>query len=864
MTNKKEKALQYVRAGYKLMPLWWMLENGSCACGDPDCGNKASANNPGKHPLQHLVRNGRKNSSNDPEVISDWWTKYPEANIGLDCAGSGLIVIDVDKHGDKSNGFESLDDLETTFGEKITSNVTAETGGGGIHMIFRAPPDYTSCPGGFGKNFPAIDLKFNGYILLAPSNHKSGLAYQWADISAEKDFILGKVPPLPAKVDSYIRRGFDENRHSPARYTAPTRPIDQDDEDQILEALSYLDFFSLTDDERLKVGMGLNQALPGSRGKAIYFDWLQSALGSKFNYKFSERRWRSFKFRSGGRTIASFFELAQEKGFLNEGKKGFYIDPNDYVFMEPDLVSEEFNQQIEHSGVMYVNHDVPVPMHVEEYVLPEIMFVDFSAEPEKDELPKQEKKPFMANANIYGSKDVGTMLDMKLEGYGDPQAGMPTEDELNYWRKKLSFNPVMCDLFMWQVQNSNVFVPEIALSFCISVMGAVTAGRFSHGGLTTNTYFMVIADTSVGKTQTIKMAKKVLSVAGDDNRIGPDDIISDKGFINDLAKDPARYFPLDEIGELFANIFDERANASQKMIRKALLSAYTSYGSDFNPTASRADSKNNPTMNLKSICPSIYGMTTPAKIFEALNSKDIVDGLLNRLMIMINDQKGYEGKIPMGTELPKSVGQWLHAVKGGYQASSGVLMPVSGESTPSIEMNVDEDAKILKAKIKAFESMRRNEEGDFGGIYGRMLENVIRVSIIFELASNPYSRMITAQSMLSAFEIISWCLEKGLHVAKNYISDNKEMRIMSDVTRFLRGMPYGASLKELSTRTALSTDVRQRNALLGNLVREGSILEFRVKNKGAGRPSIHYMHPEAFAKLPPDEREGFMQVAKQV
>ncbi len=856
--NNKEKALQYARAGYKLIPLWWMLDTGVCACGDSDCGNKASQNNPGKHPIQWLVKNGRNNSTNDLQTIDAWWSRYPAANIGLDCAGSGLLVIDVDKHDDKNNGFESLDDLETTFGEKIVSPVIAETGGGGIHIFFKAPSDYTSCPGGFGKNFPAIDIKFNGYVLLSPSNHKSGKLYEWADDSAEKSLLLGKVPPLPAKIDAFIRRGFDENRNSPARYTSPVRPVDQEDEDQILDALSYLDFFSLNDDERLKVGMGLNQSLPGSRGKAIYFDWLQGALGSKFNYKFTERRWRSFKFRAGGRTIASFFELAQEHGFVNEGKKGFFIDPNDYIFMEPTQVAPEFSASYD---VMYVNHDIPVPMHVDHYALPEIMFIDFSAEPEETMI---DRKPFAANAAIYGSKQVGDMLDIQLEGVGDPKKGMPTDSELNYWNKKLAFNPVMCDLFKWQVENSNVFVPEIALSFCISIMGAVTAGRFSHSGLTTNTYFMVIADTSVGKTQTIKMAKKVLSVAGDDNRIGPDDIISDKGFINDLAKDSARYFPLDEIGELFANIFDERANASQKMIRKVLLSAYTAYGSDFNVTASRADAKNNPVQNLQSICPSIYGMTTPAKVFESLNSKDIVDGLLNRLMIMINDTKGYEGKIPLNTDLPVSVGQWLQNVKQGHQSSTGTYMNVAGTAIPAIEMNVDNDAAILKQKIKAYESQRRNEEGEYGGIFGRMLENTIRLSIIFELANNPYSRMITGQSMLAAFEVISWCLEKGVYVAKNYISDNKESRIMMDVVRYLRGSTHGANLKDLCAKTSLSTDVRQRNSLLGHLVREGSIMEFRIKAKGAGRPSIHYFHPEKFHCLSPEDRNNFMAIAKQV
>lgn len=206
---------------------------------------------------------------------------------------------------------------------------------------------------------------------------------------------------------------------------------------------------------------------------------------------------------------------------------------------------------------------------------------------------------------------------------------------LKKWLEMLGDYRVAKSLFMWQAENSSAFVPEISLSFTVSVLGALCAGRFAHRKLTTNTYFTVVAETSVGKTQTMKLAKEVLAAANDHSRIGPDDIISDKGFVNDLVKDPARYFLLDEIGELFLNIFDEKANSSQKMIKKVLLSSYTAFGSDFNNTASRADNKNAPAVNLGSICPSIFGLTTPAVIFKSMSSKDIIDGMLSRMMLLV-------------------------------------------------------------------------------------------------------------------------------------------------------------------------------------------------------------------------------------
>lgn len=857
--DNKEKAIQYARAGFRLIPLWWIDENGKCACGDSECGNAASRNNPGKHPLQKLVKDGRDNSTNDVEIIGKWWSKYPKANIGLDCSRSGVFVVDIDIHTDKKgvtqNGFESLEDLETTFKEKFNCAVSAETGGGGLHIFYKAPKDFTSCPAGFGRNFPGIDIKFNGYVLLSPSNHKSGASYRWSNDEAERDFILNKIPDLPKSIEKYVRDGYDENRTSPARYTSTVRPIDSDDENQILEALEYLDFWSLDDDERLKVGMGLQSALPGNKGKEYYFDWLQRSLGSKFNRRFSERRWRSFKVRSGGRTIASFFELAMQNGWHNEGKKGFYIDPADYVDMEPTLVSEEVKEEKN----LFVDFSVQAPMMVDYSVPSEIMIIDYDIEPDYPEIINVD---YSAKPDVYiesNSEFLGELMSIDLDDDSEYQELDP--ELLAKWLEMLGDYRVAKSLFMWQAENSSAFVPEISLSFTVSVLGALCAGRFAHRKLTTNTYFTVVAETSVGKTQTMKLAKEVLAAANDHSRIGPDDIISDKGFVNDLVKDPARYFLLDEIGELFLNIFDEKANSSQKMIKKVLLSSYTAFGSDFNNTASRADNKNAPAVNLGSICPSIFGLTTPAVIFKSMSSKDIIDGMLSRMMLLVSDAGIQEGRNPKNSPLPQVVGEWLHKLKSAHMYSTGAIMPVDGQSQ-SVEMNCSEEAEILKKKIKKLETQKRIENGEYGGIYGRLCENVIRVAIALEISENPYSRMISDKAMLTAFNIISFCLDQSVRVAKSYIHDSKEEMAESDILRCLSNCKQGATLKDVRKRISGVSDYGKANMIISNMVRDGSVLEFRVKTSGRGRPSIIYFHPLVYQYLPESEKAKFEQKPK--
>jgi hypothetical protein len=52
-------------------------ERVSCSCRDPGCGQV------GKHPLGSLVPHGVKDATCNRARILAWWTRHPQANIGL-------------------------------------------------------------------------------------------------------------------------------------------------------------------------------------------------------------------------------------------------------------------------------------------------------------------------------------------------------------------------------------------------------------------------------------------------------------------------------------------------------------------------------------------------------------------------------------------------------------------------------------------------------------------------------------------------------------------------------------------------------------------------------------------------------------
>jgi len=121
-------------------------------------------------------------ATTDVETIARWWAEEPEANIGAPCALNGWAVLDIDP---RHNGHRSLAVLESRVGV-LPGTAMQITGGDGLHIIYLSPR--VGLPGTLG---PGIDLKHNGYILLAPSVHSSGSRYRWYGSGR---FVLPTVP----------------------------------------------------------------------------------------------------------------------------------------------------------------------------------------------------------------------------------------------------------------------------------------------------------------------------------------------------------------------------------------------------------------------------------------------------------------------------------------------------------------------------------------------------------------------------------------------------------------------------------------------------------------------------------------------
>jgi hypothetical protein len=182
---KIETAQRYLARGWSILPL-----------GARD-----------KRPL--VVWEPLQTSRPSAEQVSDWFGRWPDANIGIVTGEiSNLVVLDIDpKHG----GDASLERLERQFGPS-PSTIEAITGGGGRHLYFAHPGGLVRNRTGFAQG---IDLRGDGgYVVAPPSIHPSGRPYVWAAGRSPEDIAPAALPRwiLPPSGGPRARRTLSDWR----------------------------------------------------------------------------------------------------------------------------------------------------------------------------------------------------------------------------------------------------------------------------------------------------------------------------------------------------------------------------------------------------------------------------------------------------------------------------------------------------------------------------------------------------------------------------------------------------------------------------------------------------------------------------
>jgi putative DNA primase/helicase len=177
------RALEYASLGLPVLPMH------TCKGDVCTCPSGKACDRPGKHPM---TPHGVKDATTNLKQIERWWSENPRANIGIaPGTDSDVLVLDIDPRND---GGKTLAQLEKELGT-LPETVTAFSGGGGYHLLFKHPAFAVRKDSNGSIYGPGIDILGDGCIMIAPpSSHVSGKKYRWAGNRPYHDLQLAELP----------------------------------------------------------------------------------------------------------------------------------------------------------------------------------------------------------------------------------------------------------------------------------------------------------------------------------------------------------------------------------------------------------------------------------------------------------------------------------------------------------------------------------------------------------------------------------------------------------------------------------------------------------------------------------------------
>jgi len=172
-------ALKYAARGWPVFPLW---------------------GSDGKKPI---TKHGVDDATTNPDIITEWWERWPYANVGIACGQKSFDVIDIDSAKGESALVAWLEERGIFDEAKAVLNGTPiNLTSKGKHLLFQ--------PAGKLKNVVRaaedVDIRTDGgYIVAPPSVHReSGKVYQWAEGRSPEDM---KLAPFPDWLIDYLKTG---------------------------------------------------------------------------------------------------------------------------------------------------------------------------------------------------------------------------------------------------------------------------------------------------------------------------------------------------------------------------------------------------------------------------------------------------------------------------------------------------------------------------------------------------------------------------------------------------------------------------------------------------------------------------------
>jgi hypothetical protein len=382
--------------------------------------------------------------------------------------------------------------------------------------------------------------------------------------------------------------------------------------------------------------------------------------------------------------------------------------------------------------------------------------------------------------------------------------------------------------------------PAMALAAGLTLVGTA-AGRCILGPTRSGTalYIICLAGTGVGKDHPRDMIIEIMKKAEMSYHIGPEQFMSMPAMINYMKRQPLSLCVQDEFGSYLKRINSKSASGFEHTLIATMQKAWSSTSSTLmTPEWAQTPSEMICAPSMSMLC-----FSTPDQFFEAMQSKDIISGYLNRNIVLETLSRPPEQK-PLAdkTKIPSSITRKLMNI---YQRrnAGGNAGFLSTASPDFMCLNIEPAAEALRTTF--VRKVDRIDDDLARDLMVRTPEIAIRLATIVTVGLG--LDCIHAAEMKWAIAFAEWTGERLVDLARSHIADSENQAVANEIMRIVKRKATKANpwVKQVIISQALKHKYKRRDLEdIYKGLREAESLAFYAKVPPGGGPiSIWYAMP---------------------
>jgi len=422
------------------------------------------------------------------------------------------------------------------------------------------------------------------------------------------------------------------------------------------------------------------------------------------------------------------------------------------------------------------------------------------------------------------------------------------------------FSPpgVLKDIYEYSEEIAHISQPAISMQAALS-LGSVALGRMYRTNMNnfSSLFFMCIAKSGQGKENVKTVVETILDHAEYSDLMAGDGYTSSGAIYSLLRYKPTHITVMDEFGKRLESI-SKSSNSNKEDALQILMETWGRCHGVLRPDnysmMTLTNKQQKEVLDRSTIKPAItlVGMSVPKNFYGALSTGRIVDGFLNRFIVVESHVPRTVGKMVAFVEPPQSTYDWVSHVRQVDNEMEQISRDNAEMDFKQRVVKFDDDSNVLLDSLayRLVEQQNALEKEGLEVLLSRTREKAMRLALIGALADDRRAKVIKGDITQWAIDYVYYYDQLLIENCKDKVAGSEMEGRIKQILIFIRSQgDWGISKRDIDRREIFrSMKSYEVKEIIERLKNSGEIQEKDLRAKGTGRPTkrIVAIDPEFF------------------